>query len=181
MFAGYKVLMPALKGKRKQLTTVESNESRFVTKVRWVIEAIHGILGEKCHLLHHQVDNKLLPKIKSYCQVASFFNNKFGKRLDLDAGLVDEILGQIHANNCTENSLEQEIEVNGWERRKVPFKFVCFSDVADFPEMSERDLTFFFTGPYQMSQAVSYLAEIMDSDNNIKMSCVKEKENILKV
>ena len=32
-----------------------------------------------------------------------------------------------------------------------------------------------------MSQAVPYLAEIIDSDNNIKMSCVKEKENILKV
>jgi len=30
----FKVLMPALKGKRKQLTTEESNQSRFVTKIR---------------------------------------------------------------------------------------------------------------------------------------------------
>lgn len=29
-----RVLMPALKGKRKQLTTKESNESRYVTKIR---------------------------------------------------------------------------------------------------------------------------------------------------
>ena len=31
---GYKYLMPALKGKRKQLPTIEANGSRFVTKVR---------------------------------------------------------------------------------------------------------------------------------------------------
>ena len=33
-----------LKGQRKELTTAESNESRIVTKVRWVVEAIHVIL-----------------------------------------------------------------------------------------------------------------------------------------
>lgn len=42
-----KVLMPALKGKRKQLTTNESNESRYVTKIRWAVEAVHGILKQK--------------------------------------------------------------------------------------------------------------------------------------
>lgn len=39
---GYQVLMPALKGKRNQLTTTESNESRFVTKLRWVVEAVQS-------------------------------------------------------------------------------------------------------------------------------------------
>lgn len=34
---GYMVLMPALKGNRSKLTTAESNASRKVTKVRWVI------------------------------------------------------------------------------------------------------------------------------------------------
>ncbi|EZA62212.1 hypothetical protein X777_05151 [Ooceraea biroi] len=41
---GFEVLMPALKGKRSQLPTDESNESRFVTKLRWVVEAVHGIM-----------------------------------------------------------------------------------------------------------------------------------------
>lgn len=43
--------MPALKGKRNQLSTKESNQSRFVTKVRWVVEAIHGIIKQKYRLL----------------------------------------------------------------------------------------------------------------------------------
>lgn len=41
--SGISVLMPALKGKRAQLTSAEANESRFVTKLRWSVEAVHGI------------------------------------------------------------------------------------------------------------------------------------------
>lgn len=50
---GFRVFMPALKGKRAQLTTEESNNSRFVIKCRWVVEAVHGIFGRKFKLLHH--------------------------------------------------------------------------------------------------------------------------------
>ena len=35
--------MPCFKNKNeKQLTTKQSNESRVVTKVRWVVEAVHA-------------------------------------------------------------------------------------------------------------------------------------------
>ena len=74
---GFTVLMPALKGNRKQLSTEESNESRFVTKVRWVVEAVHGVLKQKYRLLDHKIDNKLIPKIGSYFRIASFINNTF--------------------------------------------------------------------------------------------------------
>lgn len=100
----YAVMMPALKNKRKQLTAMESNESRFVTKVRWAVEAIHGILGEKYHLLHQQVDNKLLPKVGSYCRIASFLNNKFGKRLDSDIDQLNEIVSRMESRKSIDNS-----------------------------------------------------------------------------
>ena len=43
----YRVLMPHLKGQRKQLSTAASNHSRWVTLLRWVVEAVHGIIGQK--------------------------------------------------------------------------------------------------------------------------------------
>lgn len=58
---GFKVLMPALKGKQKQLTAKQANESRFVPKVRWVVESIHGMMKKKFRLLDNILDNKLLP------------------------------------------------------------------------------------------------------------------------
>lgn len=76
----FRVLMPALKGKRKQLY----NESRFVTKIRWAVESVHGVLKQKYRLLDHKIDNKLIPKIGSYFRIASFLNNTFGKRFHSD-------------------------------------------------------------------------------------------------
>lgn len=68
----YVVLMSALKGKAKQLTTKQSNNSSFVPKLRWVIEAAYGIIGEKFKLLHHQFDNKRLPRAESIVKIACF-------------------------------------------------------------------------------------------------------------
>ncbi|XP_076660127.1 uncharacterized protein LOC143363434 [Halictus rubicundus] len=81
---GYNVLMPACKGNRAQLITAEANSSRFVTKIRWIVEAVHGDIAQKYRLLHHKIDNKLLPCLKSLCRIASFLHNEFGKRLDTD-------------------------------------------------------------------------------------------------
>lgn len=44
---GFKVIMSSLKGNKSQLTTQEANETRDVTKIRWVIEAVHGIIKKK--------------------------------------------------------------------------------------------------------------------------------------
>ena len=81
---GFQVLMPALKGKRR--------DARHVTKIRWVVEAIHGIIGQKYKLLHHQMDNKLLPQVALFCKIACYLNNRFGKRLNSDVGLSHEII-----------------------------------------------------------------------------------------
>ena len=55
--------VPALKGKIKQLSTEESNQSRFVTKIRWVVEAVHDVLKQQSRLLDHKIDNHLVPNI----------------------------------------------------------------------------------------------------------------------
>ena len=46
--------------------------------------------------------------------------------------------------------------------------------------MSERNLTIFSTGSYQLSQAVSYLAEMLDKDVKLTVEYVKEEPNVLK-
>ena len=97
--------MSALKGKRKLLTTKESNESRYVTKIRWVVEAVHGILMQK--LLDHKLDNKMLPK------VASFLYNQFGEKLKDDAEFATQILERMRVRKNLENTLATEVEEKG--------------------------------------------------------------------
>lgn len=177
---GFKVLMPALKGKRNQLTTSESNDSRFVTKIRWVVESVHGVIKQKFTLLDHKVDNKLLPKAQLFCQIACFLNNEFGKRFNSDKEIADQVLSVMNLKKNQDNTLANDVEREHWARRKIPFETIKSDDLHDFPEMTEKDLHILFTGSYQLSQAVSYLAEIMDKDNNLSLQYVKTAENILK-
>lgn len=178
---GFEVLMPALKGKRNQLTTKESNESRFVTKIRWVVESVHGILKQKYKLLDRKFDNKMLPKTKSYVRIASFLQNEFGKRLDSDAELSSEIVIQMNSTRNTENTLMPEVVLKKWHTAtKTPFQTITSEDLEDFPELTMNDLKIFFTGTYQLKQAISYLAEMIDDDESLNLQFVKESENILK-
>ena len=47
--------------------------------------------------------------------------------------------------------------------------------------MTDKDLKVLFTGSYQLSQAVSYLAEMMNEDGSINLQFVKDETNILKI
>lgn len=178
---GYKLLMPALKGKRDQLTTSEANESRKVTKVRWVVEAVHGAISQKFRLLDNVLDNKILPNVRSFCRIAAFLQNKYGKRHISDIDLHDKIIKNMKDRQTMKNTLVDEVLLHNWDRRKQPFQRLLASEVQDFPELSEEKLKILFTGTYQLSQAISYLAELMGKDNNFHVLYVKNEPNILKV
>lgn len=66
---GFNVLNPALKAKRSQLTTIESKEQRFVTKIRWTVEAVYGMTKQKYRLLDENIDNKFLSKAGLYLRI----------------------------------------------------------------------------------------------------------------
>lgn len=177
---GFEVLMPALKGHRNQLTTEESNQSRLVTKLRWVVEAVHGIIGQKCKLLHHQLNNLLLPNAGLFCRIACFLQNTFGKRLNSDKGNVDQIIERINLSLNNVNSLSIEVEENNWSKKTRPFAPLSSNDLLDFPEMTLTDLEIFFTGSYQLKQSISYLAEMLDENDSLVVSYLKEMPNIIK-
>ncbi|CAH2088785.1 unnamed protein product [Euphydryas editha] len=177
----FTVLMPALKGKRKQLTTQESNDSRFVTKLRWVVESVHGMIKQKNALLDNDFDNKMIPKIGPYYRIAAFLHNQFSKRLISDVNITDDILQRMIDRKNTENTLAEEVETKGWFRKKLPFEDISEADILDFPELTENQLKILFSGTYQFSQAISYLAEVIDEDGHLNLKFVKEKSNILKI
>lgn len=177
----FRVLIPALKGKRKQLTTTESNESRFVTKIRWVVEAVHGMIKSKNHLLDHKFDNKMISKVEAYYQIVSFLLNLFGKRLIFDAETSADIIRRMLAQKNVDNTLATEVEEKGWLRKRLIFQSISSEDLLRFPELTENDLQILFTGSYQYSQAISYLAEMLNEDGSLTMQFVKEQSNTLKI
>ena len=77
--------------------------------------------------------------------------------------------------------MANEAEEKGWFRKKLMFQSSSSRDLLYFPEMTEKDLKILFTGSYQLSQAVSYLAKMMNDNEFINLQFVKEQANILKI
>lgn len=144
----YRVHMPALKGAQTQLTTAQANSSRQVTMVRWVVEAVHGILGQKNKLLHQQFDNKMIPDAMSYIRIACFMQNKFGKRCVSKLSTDPEVLAQIRGRLNEENTLAADCESARWNTRRVIFQNLTSKDILDFPVLTTNDLEVLFTGTY---------------------------------
>ena len=98
------------RGQRKQLSAAESNYSGSVNLVRWVVEAVHGIVGQKYKLLFYQLDNRLIPRVGVYCKIACFLTNKFGRRIVSSVLTSDSVLNLLEYQSAEENSLVQEVE-----------------------------------------------------------------------
>lgn len=177
---GYVVLMPSLKGKKNQLTTEESNYSRYVTKLRWVVESIHGILGQKYRLLHNQFRNTMLPSAGTFCKIANLLQNLFGKRLNILDDKTKIIVERMKSTNLNANPLAERIEKYNLNRKVVPFETTTTEEILDFPELTLEDLEVLFTGSYQLAQAISYLGEMLEEDGTLSLKFLKEEPGIIR-
>jgi hypothetical protein len=73
---------------------------------------------------------------------------------------------RIQSMRNKENLLAARVEEERLVWRKIPFRQLTSADLLDFPELTERELMILFTETYQLSQATSYLAEILNAETN---------------
>ena len=104
------------------------------------------------------MQNTLLPTVRSFCRIACFLHNTFGKRLNSDKQFSEEIISRICEQKDQPNTLGLEVETQRWSRRKVPFEQITATDLTDFPEMTEQDLKNFFTALLKTRQEHSSIS-----------------------
>ncbi|KAK0177088.1 hypothetical protein PV328_001167 [Microctonus aethiopoides] len=112
--------------------------------------------------------------------IACFLHNEFGARLDSNVDFSEKVEDAMNSKKHLDNTLASEVETNRWARRNVLFNTITSDNLTEFPELTERELKIFFTGSYQMSQAVSYLAEVVNDDGIITLQYVKITPSIIK-
>ncbi|XP_060081090.1 scavenger receptor cysteine-rich type 1 protein M160-like [Ylistrum balloti] len=77
---GIQTEMPSFSKQRKQHTTGESNASRLVTKIRWVVEAVNGRL-KTWKYLDRVLPNSQIPYIGDIVRIVCAIFNKFEEDL----------------------------------------------------------------------------------------------------
>ena len=171
---GIKILMPTCK--RGKLTASEANETRFCTKLRWVIESVNGVLKSNFKLLKRVTPNQSLCKLNAEYKIAAALHNMFGTKLSSDHSDFQLVVQEMKRKKNTPNTLEDYVNYKGLNRHKGrTFQMIDQETISNFPQLSENQLKMLTLGSYQLKQASGYLVEHFCSATSRYFECAKEK------
>jgi len=85
--------MPNLLNKGSQYDTISANESRLVTSIRWVVEAVNGLLKKWKHL-SQVVPNSQIPYIGDYVRIVAAICNAYRPPRVKASSQDDQIIAQ---------------------------------------------------------------------------------------
>ncbi len=149
---------------------MQANETRFVTKIRWIIEDINGIIKQHFRGFDGTIQNSMLIHIMDDFKIACAFINCFFNRKLSDVENSKEIAEEMKKKVDEKNELDKYLK----KPSKKLFEKIDSVELTDFPKLSvefiRKKITF---GWYQISQALSYLAEHFDKNGDIEIRIEK--------
>lgn len=174
---GFKTQMPSFLQKYdKQHSTTEANMTRFVTKVRWVVEAANGRI-KKWKFLNNVVCNSEIPHIKDFIRIICAIINKYRPPLKPNNPEDDEIARQMRSaalsqTNCLQERIARNPKLKFRSKSKNWVSIETRNTIPDFPVLNEEKLRKLTFGVYQLKQARKYSDEHLgEEDYKIDLSC----------
>ncbi|VDI02501.1 Hypothetical predicted protein [Mytilus galloprovincialis] len=179
---GIQTEMPSfLKKGQAQFTTEESNTSRLITKIRWVVESANGRI-KTWVFFNHVMPNSQIPYIGDYLRIVCSICNKYFKPLSSGDPEEDQLLGckMIYLSKQN-NLLKEKIESENLDRIRSNSTTWCKIDAAsiEFPSITEEDLRNLTLGVYQIKLAKSYVAEHVTENSDFEVLVHKQENNLI--
>lgn len=164
---GFIVKMPAC-SVHPQLSTKEANESRLVTKVRFEVEKINGVMKNTWKHFSKVIETYYIPHILRDFEIGAALLNRLAK----------PFVERENAEQVAERMLSRMDKVNALSQaicnRKVGLGRVVSNKQYEplvshngFPKLSTDDLFLVSFGPYQINQARYYLHDHLELHGNI--------------
>jgi hypothetical protein len=153
-------MLQLLTGKKKQFSDLKANESRPVTKIRWVIESVNGRIKNKFHFFnntiqnHYVGNNKLLRFLRVACAMLNAYFPVIRAERPGDYQLAVFMKDRAELSNL----LKERIETENWNTRRTVWKPLRASQITDFPMLSMDDLQDITVGIYQIKMAPAYIS-----------------------
>ena len=97
-----------LKKSQKQHTTEEANESRLLTKARWVVESANGSI-KQWRAFSNTMPNSQIPFIGDYVRIVCALCNAFRKLLVTDSDNDHILAERMLALAKTPNKLKEKV------------------------------------------------------------------------
>ena len=170
---GLNVQMPCCSNDR--MTTLQANQTRFVTKCRWVIEAVNGVFKQHFKALE-KTRNTMINHIMDDFRIAASLINCFHSRFFSDVEHSSEIVKIMKTNLTKPNHLEKFV-LNRKAKDMKKYDPIEAFELEDFPKLTQKQLIVDIAhGTYQLAQSFSYLAEHFNTNGKYQIFIEKDIE-----
>ncbi|KAH9388017.1 hypothetical protein TYRP_009220, partial [Tyrophagus putrescentiae] len=154
----------------RPLTTVEANDSRHVTKVRYIVEQVFGRLKKRFKFFAVPAHNGALKHDFDLLLIAFSLLNLFHRPITSDNHDSNQILELMMSKKNTPNQLQALVEARRLIHHRVsfvPFDSTEHQIETIFPQMTIEELRLISLGSYQIRCSISYLAEHVQTNGGI--------------
>lgn len=157
--------IPVSEPSNKQLSRRDANESRFVTKARFDVERVNGLIENVYNLFSLVAETYAIPHLMTDYRIAAALVNKYGKvkrDKQTDDEIATKMLNRLHVKNNLANFVNKKVIQNAIKTKKI----TAFIQTDEFPQLEQEDLFSISCGIYQIEQAKSYAFEHMKANND---------------
>lgn len=161
---GIRCVLPSFLSKdQKSMSVRQSNETRKLTKVRWVVESAIGRLKRNL-LFRNTVPIGCLPTIAIDLRISAALINRFRTPLVTDDENSDRWAAQMLRRMTTQNILRTRFETGEIvSRKKAKWHTITNLALVDFPVLSEDDMRDLCFGTFQVNQGRHYISDQLHS------------------
>ena len=92
-----------------------------------------------------------------------------------------ELLDYMESRGSVPNTLGEEVATLRWSQRSSTLRSIPVSDLTEFPMMTNESLLKSTSGPFQIENSRTYLAEIVGPDGEVPKKCVILEPTIIRV
>lgn len=185
---GIRTLMPNLLAKgQKQFTTEEANESRKVTLLRWVVEAVNGRLKKMFKFFDHNIQCHYFmnscEKLNRLLRISCAIMNRYCPPIYHDTDDQTMLLEDIQKKDTAINPLMKEIMANEKEfvRKRVCWKKYTSAEFQDFPQITLEELRKISLGKFNIKGSRAYTDAVLRADNQYHVHVHRQRPGLLRV
>lgn len=139
---GLDVCMPDFLNGRPRFDTLEANRSRFISKIRWVVESANGRV-KHFKWFNQTIQNSTIPQVRDYLQIACALINAYHAPVTSSSTHDDFIATNMLASLHEPNLLRQRLnnEALHWINSDA-------SNILDFPILTLDEIRLMTMGTY---------------------------------
>ena len=179
---GYNVRMPGLLSKTdKQLSTYDANESRLITKCRWVVESFHARF-KKWRLFSERIDQSFLLNLGTLVRVVAASLNKYRPVIyDAKSPQHQELAQKMLTLINTQSQMEILVSSGQLSLRKNWKKLFDIDENFDFPQFDLDFLRNYTCGTYQLKISESYAkAHLYENENEFEIQISPDHDQVVR-